>query len=232
MRPHVPRARRALLTTPLVVIVLPLVLYYVLRAQGAPAWQALLLSSLPPVAHSVTAALRDHRVGYVDLLVIGLLLISAATSLVSGDPRVLLLKDAALPAALGLGMGATLWAARPFAFQFGHQFRSGAAAEQAEGYWRESPAFRQALRSLTLLWAGAELLDALLSTTEALFLPVDAVPLLGRVQSLAVVGAVAVLSIRRSRRFRDRHGIPLFGFREPAGAGEEADIRHRAPDPV
>ncbi|WP_171170250.1 VC0807 family protein [Streptomyces sp. I05A-00742] len=231
MRPHGSRARRDLVLTPTVVIALPLALYYLLRAQGAPAWQALLISSAPPVVRALAGAVRGRRVGYVDALVVGLLLVSAAISLISGNPRVLLLKDAALPAAVGVGIGATLWSSRPFAFRFGRHLGTDAAAVRAERYWRESPDFRRALRSLTVLWAGAEFLDALLSAAQALILPVDAVPLLGRAQSLIIVGSVVFLSVRRSWRFRERHGIPLFGLREPdAAVGAEA--RGKTPDPV
>ncbi|MFH8681606.1 VC0807 family protein [Streptomyces lydicus] len=204
---------RALLVPLTVNILLPLVLYYVLRAQGMVQWQALLLSGALPAAHALGTAVVRRRVDPFDLLMVVLLAASAVTSLVSGSPRVLLLKDAGIPAVLGLWMLSSLGASRPFPFHFGHRLRGPAAREEAERAWRDRPDFRSALRGLTVLWGGAQLLDAALSTGEALALPVDAVPVIGRFQSFVILGAVAVLTVRRSRAFSDGTGIPLFGLR-------------------
>ncbi|MGK5730507.1 VC0807 family protein [Streptomyces sp. URMC 124] len=206
-----PRTRRALLVPMAVTIALPLALYYVLRAQGVAQWQALLISGAIPAAHAIVTAVRRRHLALFDLLVVALLAVSAATSLISGDPRVLLLKDAAIPAVLGLWIAGTLLLARPFAFHFGAHLRRGGGEAEAEHAWRDIPAYRQALRSLTLLWGGAQLLDAALSTVAALTLPVDAVPVIGRIQSFALLGLVIAITVRRSRRFRARHGISLFG---------------------
>ncbi|MEV5507130.1 VC0807 family protein [Streptomyces orinoci] len=207
------KARRSLLTSLTVNLALPLAVYYVLRGQGAPQWQALLISSAPPALHALAGALLRRRTELFDLLVLVLLVVSAGTSAISGDPRVLLLKDAALPAALALWMAGTLFTARPFAYQFGRQLRTPEACEAAERQWLTSPEFRNALRGLTLLWAGGQLLDAALSTAEALTLPVDAVPLIGRLQSIALIALVVLLTVRLAHRFRDRHGMSLFGTR-------------------
>ncbi|WP_053161391.1 VC0807 family protein [Streptomyces caatingaensis] len=237
MQAEAPRARRAVVTTVVttliptlgVAVALPLALYYVLRWQGVAQWQALLLSSVPPVIQAVVEAVRHRRARFFDLLVVVLLLVSAVTSLISGDPRVLLLKDAALPAVLGLWIAGTLLAARPFAFQFGRQLRSATADESAERRWRRDPEFRRALRSLTLLWGAAELLDAALSVVEAVSLPVDVVPVIGRSQSLGILALVVIATVRRSRRFRERHGVPLFGL--TAEATGEPPVPGTAPDP-
>ncbi|MER6051202.1 VC0807 family protein [Streptomyces sp. NPDC001793] len=209
-------------------IVLPLVLYYVLRAQDVAQWQALLLSGVLPAVHALGTALVRRRVDFFDLLVVGLLAVSAGLSAVGGSPRLLLVKDAALPAALGLWILGSLFAARPFPYHFGCRLAGSAGRSAAERAWRELPEFRAALRGLTFLWGGAQLLDAALSTVAALALPVDLVPVIGKIQSFAILGATVALTVRRSRAFRDRHGIPLFGLRTPADAGAPARVAHGA----
>lgn len=212
------RSRHTLLTSLGVNVALPLVLFYVLRGAGMVQWQALLLSSAPPALHALGEAVIRRRADPFDMFVLVLLLVSAGTSVISGSSRVLLLKDAALPAALGLWILSTLALARPFAFQLGGRLRGREAAAVAERAWRESAEFRGALRGLTALWGGIQLLDAVLGTVYALLLPVDVVPLVGRIQSLGLIGLAAVISIHRSRGFRARHGIPLFGARASAQA--------------
>ncbi|UJB45750.1 hypothetical protein HRD51_37700 [Streptomyces sp. A1-5] len=203
-------------------ILLPLVLYYVLRAQGVAEWQALLLSGVVPAAHALGTALVRRRIDLFDLLVVVLLAVSAGLSAISGSPRVLLLKDAGIPAALGLWMLGTLFGARPFVFHFGRRLRGSAGEAEAERAWRELPEFRGALRGMTALWGGAQLLDAALSTVWAWELPVDLVPVVGRIQSFAILGAMVVLTARRSRAFRADHGTPLFGLRTQNAADAPA----------
>ncbi|GGU72647.1 hypothetical protein GCM10010211_43100 [Streptomyces albospinus] len=197
-------------------ILLPLAVYYVLRTQDVAQWKALLLSGVIPATHALGAAVVRRRVEVFDLLMAVLLVASALTSLISGSPRVLLLKDAGIPAALGLWILGSLFAARPFAFHFGRRLRGPAAQQEADRAWDDLPDFRAALRALTLLWGASQLLDASLSTLEALTLPVDLVPVIGRFQSFAILGAVAALTVRRSRAFHAGRGIPLFGIRTPA----------------
>ncbi|RLU84980.1 hypothetical protein CTZ27_26895 [Streptomyces griseocarneus] len=215
------RTRRALLAPLAINVALPLGVYYILRAQGSAQWQALLLSSVIPAAHAAVTAVVRRRVDFFDLFVVILLAASAGTSLISGNPRVLLLKDAALPAMLGLWFLGTLFMSRPSTFQFGEKLRSGAALEEAERAWREMPEYRSAHRGLTILWACTELLDATLSLIESLTLPVDVVPVIGRFQSLGLIALAVVLTTRSSRRFRARHGISLFGT---GGPGERKQL--------
>ncbi|MEU9498970.1 VC0807 family protein [Streptomyces sp. NPDC048196] len=204
------RRRRAAFLIPLIVnLLLPFVVYYVLRAQDFAQWQALLLSGAIPAAHAAGTAVVRRRVEFFDLLVIALLVVSAVTSL-SGSPRVLLLKDAAIPAVLGIWMLSSLFAARPLAYRFGRRLRGPGAEQAAERTWSEQPDFRAALRGLTVLWGTAQLLDAALSTVEALTLPVDLVPIVGRFQSLGILAATVALTVRHSRSFHQRCGIPLF----------------------
>ncbi|MEE6270575.1 VC0807 family protein [Streptomyces diastatochromogenes] len=206
-------------------IALPMVLYYVLRAQDVAQWQALLLSGVVPAAHALGTALVRRRIEVFDLLVVVLLAVSAGLSAFSGSPRVLLLKDAGIPAVLGLWILGTRFAARPFAFHFAARLRGPAGTEAAERAWAQLPEFRSALRGLTLLWGGAQLLDAALSTTAALALPVDLVPVLGKIESFTILGVLVALTVRRSRAFRGRYGIGLFGAPAVAGASGAAPIR-------
>ncbi|GAB7029250.1 hypothetical protein AB0G35_12440 [Streptomyces sp. NPDC021749] len=97
-------------------------------------------------------------------------------------------------------------------YQFGRRLRGPTAEAAAERTWCERPDFRAALRGLTVLWGTAQLLDAALSTVEALALPVDLVPVIGRFQSLGILAATVAFTIRHSRAFHSRHGIPLFGL--------------------
>ncbi|KOT50673.1 MULTISPECIES: VC0807 family protein [Streptomyces] len=209
--------------------VLPLALFYALRAQGAEQWLALLLSSAVPALRVVWTVATGRRADSIDLFVAGLLAISAATSLISGSPRVLLLKDVGMSVALGAWITGSLLTQRPFAYHFG--IRLGGESAERDRLWESTPALRQELRKLTAIWGGGQLLDATVGVITALTLPVDVVPLIGRCQTAVVLGATVLITLRRARRFRARHGVSLLGSRpshqephrpalaEPTGGG-------------
>ncbi|WP_208853186.1 VC0807 family protein [Streptomyces albofaciens] len=209
---HQRRGPWAPLTRSIVInAVLPLALFYVLRARGAEPWLALLLSSTIPALRVAWTVATRRRADSIDLFVTGLLTVSAATSLISGSPRVLLLKDVGMSVALGAWITSSLLARRPFAYHFG--VRLGGGSAERDRLWETTPALRRELRKLTALWGGGQLLDATIGVVTALTLPVDVVPLIGRCQTVVVLGATVLITLRRARRFRTQHGMSLLGTR-------------------
>ncbi|MEV0264180.1 VC0807 family protein [Streptomyces sp. NPDC050617] len=216
------QTRRTLAASIAVNIVFPLGAYYLLRAQGAAQWLALLLSgAAPAVRAAYTLAVRRRADGF-DLFVVSMLALSAGTSLISGEPRVMLLKNVALSLGLAVWILGTLYAPRPFVFQFSRRWHGEAARAERDRLWAESAEFRRALRRVTMLWGGAQLVDAALSTLTALTLPVDAVPAIEKVQSYGLLGLLAAATLLYGRRFRARHGVSLIGYRRGAAAPEPA----------
>ncbi|WP_063763066.1 VC0807 family protein [Streptomyces rimosus] len=203
--------------------VLPLALFYILRARGAEQWLALLLSSAVPALRVAWSLAARRRADSIDLFVAGLLAVSAATSLISGSPRVLLLKDVGMSLALGAWIAGSLLARRPFAYHFGIRLGGEAAAAERDHLWQTTPALRRELRKLTAIWGGGQLFDAAVSTITALTLPVDVVPLIGRCQTVVVLGATVLITLRRARRFRARYGMSLLGTRSTTAPPKPQD---------
>ncbi|WP_229854029.1 VC0807 family protein [Streptomyces filipinensis] len=210
-------------------IVLPLLVYYAARALGAGQGPALLLSGAPPALRLVTGAVRRRRIDGVDLFFTVLLAAAALTSLIGGSTRVLLFKDAALSLVVGGWVLGTGFTGRPLAFQLGQRLHRGPAARTRAGMWQDSAEFRRALRALTMVWGAEQLLDGGVGTLAAATLPTDVVPLLARVLSLLLLAVAAAVTAAYARRFRTRHGLPLFGAPGTAsGAGDPAEARRTA----
>ncbi len=145
-----------------------------------------------------------------------LLAVAALAALMGGSTRVLLYKDAVLSLVVGGWVLSTGFTRRPLAFQLGQRLHRGAAARARSRAWQDSSDFRQGLRVLTLVWGAEQLLDGGIGTLAALTLPADTVPLLTRLQSLVLLALAAVVTAAYTRRFRTRHGLPLFGIPAPA----------------
>ncbi|MGW2488964.1 VC0807 family protein [Streptomyces sp. NPDC001606] len=204
-------------------ILLPLLVYYAARSLGAGQAPALLLSGAPPAVRLLSVAVRRRRVDGVDLFFTVLLAAAALASLLGGGTRLLLCKDAALSLVVGAWVLGTGLTRRPLAFQLGQRLHREPAALARAGFWQDSAEFRRGLRVLTLLWGTEQLLDGGLGTLAALTLPTDTVPLLVRAQSLLLLALTALASFAYARRFRTRHGLPLFGV--PSVAADRR--RHR-----
>jgi hypothetical protein len=206
-------------------ILLPLLVFYAARALGAGQAPALLLSGAPPALRLVSGAVRQGRIDGVDLFFTVLLAAAALATLIGGSTRLLLFKDAALSLVVGGWILGTGFTGRPLAFQLGQRLHRGPAASARDGMWRDSAEFRRGLRVLTVLWGAEQLLDGGLGTLAAATLPTDAVPLLTRVLSLLLLALTVAATAACARRFRTRHGVPLFGtpgIADPAEAWQSA----------
>nr|WP_309485401.1 VC0807 family protein [Streptomyces sp. WELS2] len=210
-RPRPRGALRGPLSSLVVDILLPLLIYYAARALGAGQGPALLLGGAPPALHLLAGAVRHRRVDGVDLFLTVLLVAAALVSLIGGGPRVLLFKNAALSLAVGAWALGTAFTSRPLAFRMGQRMHRGEAVRARAGLWQDSAPFRRGLRALTLLWGAEQFLDGGVGTLAAATLPPDTVPLLDRAVSLTLLALAAGISAGYARRFRRRHALPLFG---------------------
>ncbi|MEU2711663.1 VC0807 family protein [Streptomyces sp. NPDC007205] len=212
-------------------LVLPLLVYYAARALGAGQGPALLLSGAPPALRLVTGAVRQRRIDGVDLFFTVLLAAAALTTLIGGSTRILLFKDAALSLVVGGWVLGTGFTGRPLAFQLGQRLHRGPAARIRAGMWQDFAEFRRGLRVLTVVWGAEQLLDGGIGALAAATLPTDVVPLLGRVLSFLLLALAAAVTAAYARRFRTRHGLPLFGAPGTGGgAGDPSEGRQAAPN--
>ncbi|GHE01301.1 VC0807 family protein [Streptomyces alanosinicus] len=192
-------------------LVVPLLVYYAARALGAGQGPALLLSGAPSALRLVTGAVRRRRIDGVDLFFTVLLAAAALATLIGGGPRILLFKDAVLSLVVGGWMLGTGFTGRPLAFQLGQRLHRGPVPGARERIWRDSAEFRRGLRVLTVTWGAGQVLDGGVGTLAAATLPTDSVPLLTRVVSLLLLALTVAVTAAYARRFRTRHGLPLFG---------------------
>lgn len=177
-------------------LVIPLAVYYGLRAVGTSQWLALLGSATAPAAQATYTLVRQRRIDGFATTVLVVILASIATSFVSGSPRFLLAKDGWLTAVVGLALLATLRARRPAMFVVGRAMvrKSGESADDWDELWDTSARFRRVWRMLTALWGVGVLLDAAVRVVMAYTLPIDAVPALSTVQWIALLVVLQVIS--------------------------------------
>ena len=177
-------------------VVAPLALFYGLRWIGVDQWFALVVGGVLPVVVLAFRLVTERRLEILSLFTLSVLVCGTAVGLLTGDPRLLLARESYLTGVLGLWIIGTLWAARPFIVQATLPLLPEATARSWKDSWRHDPRFRRVMRTMTLAWGCAFLLDAVARVVMAYTLPVDLVPLLGVL--LLVVMLVAIVQVSKA----------------------------------
>ncbi|QIS18231.1 VC0807 family protein [Nocardia terpenica] len=165
-------------------LVLPTVLYYVLRHAGMGMYMSLLISAAIPAAIAVVRLIRNRRVDGVALYAVTVMVLGAVISLIAGSPRFMLAREGWLTGITGLWFLVSVrFGRRPLAFLYSRPVlerrltRRGVPGDW-EQLWEQLPGFRRIWRVATVLWGLALLGDAVVRVLMAYSLPVDTVPAL------------------------------------------------------
>jgi hypothetical protein len=193
-------ARRLLARQLTFELVAPLGGYYGLRAAGVSAGTALVVGGALIAPWIVYGVVRNRRLDVMAAFTLSMLLVGALMSAVTGDPRLLLVRDSWVGALLGLWILGTLPTQRPFIMATSRAVvvakvgEAGADAWAAR--WTDDPAFRRDIRMLTAVWGVVFLGDALVRVVLAYSLPLDAVPGVSTAQWLVVLACLLVFHAR------------------------------------
>ncbi|MEV4740738.1 VC0807 family protein [Streptomyces sp. NPDC049555] len=173
---------------------LPLACYYGLRAAGVSQWGALLVGSLLLMPWIGYGMVRRRRIEGMAVFTLVVLVIGSLMTLVTGDPRTLLVRDSWLAGLVGLWVLGTLPTRSPFMLT---AFRPLIVAKVGEdgfrqwrAQWEANPLFRRRIRVITAVWGTVLTLDAGVRVVLALTLPVDLVPTVSTVQWLVVLAGL------------------------------------------
>lgn len=158
-------------------LVLPLVIYYVMRWAGADPWVALILGAVGPLVRIAVTTVRTRRIDRLGVFTLSILAIGTAVGMFSADPRLLLARESWLTALIRFWILISLAGQRPVLFQATIAVMPTDVAAQWEQDWNTSPFFRKVFRIMTLAWGLAFLLEAVARVIMAYTLPIDVVPI-------------------------------------------------------
>ncbi|MER7986866.1 VC0807 family protein [Streptomyces noursei] len=206
------RAGSGLSRVLLVHVIVPLALFYGLRGLGVNQFLALLAGAVIPVAGVIRGIVCEHRIGGLQLFMLGTMGLTVAMSFVTGSPRLLLIRNGWGMAAIGVWMLCTLLSPRPFLYEATRIAVDEGKQRTLEANWDRYPAFRRMLWICSAFWAAACLIDSTVRIVLAMTLPVDLVPALDDVLLGATV--LAILAFQRffGRAYLRRNGLRSRGL--------------------
>jgi hypothetical protein len=174
------RVIRANVLTVVFEVVVPMVLFYGLRAAGVSQWWALMAGVLVAAPYVLWTIVRDRKVDLVALVTLSVLVLSVVLGLLSDDPRTLAIREgwtAALGGLFGAWMLVTVFIGRPAQLTLGRtiaEIKRGAEGANAwAARWDTDARFRHGLRVNTAVWGAVLLLSAVVHVVLVYALPID-----------------------------------------------------------
>lgn len=175
----------------------PLGSYYLLRdGLGVSLWLSLAVSSVGPAIRSVYSLAVKRELNVLAMLMLIVNIAGIAVSFVTGDPRTLIAKDAAVSSVIGLTMLGSVALRRPVMSAGLRLFLTkGTAAREAayEGLVARSAAFRRHDLIYTVIWGVALLAECTARIAGAYTLPVTTMAWLGSVLTIAAIGLATLV---------------------------------------
>ncbi|WP_285629407.1 VC0807 family protein [Actinoallomurus iriomotensis] len=174
------RVIRANVMTVLFEVVVPMVLFYGLRAAGVSQWWALMAGVLVAAPYVVWTVVRDRRLDLIAFVTLSVLVLSVVLGLLSDNPRTLAIREgwtAALGGLFGAWMLVSVVVGRPAQLTLGRTIAEvkrgaeGAAAWAAR--WDTDARFRRGLRVNTAVWGAALVASAVVHLVLVYTLPID-----------------------------------------------------------
>ena len=186
------RVIRANVMTVVFEVIVPMVLFYGLRAAGVSQWWALMAGVLAAVPYVGWTVARNRRIDLLAVFTLSVLVLSVVLGLLSDDPRTLAIREgwtAALGGLFGLWMLVTVVTGKPAQLTLGRTIAElkrgaeGAAAWAAR--WDTDTRFRRGLRIDTAVWGAVLLANAVVHVVLVYTLPIDLISLVTTVEWFA-----------------------------------------------
>ena len=171
---------------------LPLVTYYGLRAAGAEDTTALLAGTAGAAVRVAWVAARSRMLSPFSLVMGAVFGVGLLFTLLTGDPRFMLVKHSAMAAVVGVAFLVTgLSGRRPLTLAAQQSFQPGRARELADEYAADARV-RHGHRVASLVWGGGLLAEAVVRVVLVYLFPVDV--MVGVSTGLTVVTFAALIT--------------------------------------
>jgi hypothetical protein len=183
-------------------VVLPFAGYQLLVGRGVPTVVALSATAIFPLAGTLGGWLRERRPDTLGIISVVFIAAGLIATLLTGNPRLMLMKGSLLTGVFGLAFLGSLLLPRPLAFYLGRQMMTGGKPELMARWdvlW-QYPGFRDGNRVVSVVWGCGLVLEALLRILLALSLSTSMFLLVWSVLSYGIYATLLVWTVSYARR--------------------------------
>lgn len=177
---------------------LPFGIYFLVKGlTGTSDVVALSIGAVVPASLTLWQVLRTRRINAMTLLILLGMLASVLAALLGSDARLLLIRESAVGAVLGLSFLVSLFFSRPLFFVLIRQVRAGRDQHKLAGFeqrWQQ-PTQRRAFRLATVVWGLTLLGEFALRLVLVLSLPITLAVTLTTFLPLCIYAAVLAWTV-------------------------------------
>lgn len=176
--------------------------YAAARLIGWTPFSALVAGAAVAGLRALWVVVRRREVDPFALFMVGIFVVGLVTSLLTGSPRLLLVKESFGTAAAGLAFVLTCLRGKPLAFHASARVAAATPEERAqwEELWVTEPTFRRRFVTMSLVIGGALLVEALARIPFVFVLPVDVMAVASPILTPVVVTLVSVWAVHYGTR--------------------------------
>jgi hypothetical protein len=195
---------KALLPTLVADVGLPTLAYYVLHWAGANDWTALLAGALASGVLLIVEAIRARKLEPFAGFMLCIFVAGLVAALVSGDARMMIVKDSFVTAAVGLVFGISAFTAKPLIY-FAARRSSGHPAE-FDAMYEATPLMRSRFKMMSGVWGVGFLAEATLRIVLAYQLPVSTMVWLSNVMMFGTIALLIMITVQWGKRMAAKKG--------------------------
>ncbi|WP_225727679.1 MULTISPECIES: VC0807 family protein [unclassified Nocardia] len=185
---------------------LPLVAYYGATALGYSDFTGLLAGSMLSAALLGYQAIRARKLDGMSVLMLAIFGFGLASSLITGDPRMMIVKDSAGTFIVGVVILVSVLIGKPLTYYGARKMissRGPAALAAFEEKVRTIPAVRKSFDRSGILWGAGLSAESVVRVVLAYQLPVHTMVWLSTVLMVGTIAGLMVVSIVIGKRNRD-----------------------------
>ncbi|WP_330178717.1 hypothetical protein OHB26_19530 [Nocardia sp. NBC_01503] len=185
-------------------IAIPMAAYFGLHSMGYSDFTALLGGAVASAAIVLIPAVRARKLDPIAAIVLIGFVIGLIGALISGDPRIMIVRDSVGTAGVGLAFLISAIIGKPLTYAAMRKALAGAPERLAEieNAYRTDPAVRRTHRGIAMLWGVGLSGEAVLRVVLAYQLPISTMAWLSSVLMVATIGSLMVITARTVKRMR------------------------------
>ncbi|WP_327141622.1 VC0807 family protein [Nocardia sp. NBC_01327] len=186
-------------------VAIPTLAYFVLHWLGYSDFIALLAGAIVSAVMVGIPAIRARKLDAMAALVLAVFVIGLVGSLISGDPRIMIIKDSFGTAVIGLAFLISAMLGKPLTYAAARKAVATSAPHRLpilESTYENDPDARRSYRNLAVLWGVGLLAEAILRVVLAYQLPIHTMAWLGTVLIVVTITTLMMISARTIKRVR------------------------------
>ncbi|WP_067824163.1 VC0807 family protein [Nocardia inohanensis] len=184
-------------------ILVPMAAYYALHAAGCSDFVALLAGAVASGVIVAAGVVRARKLDLFAAIVLGGFAIGLIGSMISGDARMMIVRDSFGTAAVGAAFLIATLLGKPLTYQAVRKALAGTArAAEIEQAYRTNAVVRRVHTRLSALWGAGLLAESATRIVLAYQLPVSTMAWLSSVLMAGTVTVLTVITIRTVKAMR------------------------------